>query len=146
MTIEPIPSGYHAVTPYLVVDGAERLLEFMRRAFGAEETVRMPGPGGRIGHAEVKIGDSVVMFADASEESPVTRSVLHVYVVDSDATYTFALEAGGESIREPENQFYGDRMGGVRDPFGNSWWVATHIEDVSDEEIERRAQERADQR
>jgi PhnB protein len=146
MTIKPIPDGYHAVTPYLVVDGAETLLDFVKKAFGADETVRMPGPDGRIGHAEVKIGDSIVMLGDAWEEAPARPSTLHLYVVDSDATYNLALEAGGESVREPEDQFYGDRMAGVRDPVGNTWWISTHVEDVSDDEMRRRAQERAEAR
>ena len=145
MTVKPIPEGYHSVTPYLVAKGADTLLDFVKKAFGADETVRMPGPGGSIGHAEVRIGDSVVMLADASEESPATRSVLHLYVEDSDATYGRALEAGGESLREPTDQFYGDRMAGVRDPVGNSWWIATHVEDVSDDEMRKRAKERVDQ-
>jgi uncharacterized glyoxalase superfamily protein PhnB len=145
VTVKPIPDGYHAVTPYLTVDGAETLLEFVKKSFDAEETVRMPGPGGRIGHAEVRIGDSVVMLADAWEESPAIQSTLHLYVEDADATYRRALEAGGESLREPEDQFYGDRVGGVRDPVGNTWWISTHVEDVSEEEMRRRAQERVDQ-
>lgn len=145
MTVKPIPAGYHAVTPYLTVDGAERLLDFVKKAFGADETVRMPGPDGRIGHAEVRIGDSVVMLADAWEEAPAIQSTLHLYVEDADATYRRAVEAGGESLREPEDQFYGDRMGGVLDPVGNTWWISTHVEDVSEDEMRRRAQERADQ-
>jgi PhnB protein len=145
MTVKPIPDGYHAVTPYLTVEGAETLLEFVKQAFGAEETERLPGPDGRIGHAEVRIGDSVVMLADAWEEAPAVQSTLHLYVEDADATYRRALQAGGESLREPQDQFYGDRMGGVRDPVGNTWWISTHTEDVSDDEMRRRAQERADQ-
>ena len=144
MTVKPIPDGYHAVTPYLTVNGAEALLDFVKRAFGAEEIERIPGPGGRIGHAEVRIGDSVVMLSDAWEETPAIQSTLHLYVEDADATYRRALEAGGESLREPEDQFYGDRMGGVRDPAGDTWWISTHIEDVPEEEMRRRAQERAD--
>jgi PhnB protein len=143
MAVKPIGDGYHSVTPYLVVEGAEKLLTFVKLAFGAEETVRMPGPGGSIGHAEVRIGDSTVMLADATERSPALAAMLHLYVDDCDATYGRALDAGATSVRELKDEFYGDRMGGVRDAFGNQWYLATHVEDVSDEEMAKRAQELA---
>jgi PhnB protein len=147
MAVKPIPDGYHNVTPYLLVDDADGLIEFIRNVFGAEETMRMPGPGDKVGHAELRIGDSIVMLADASTSetgTPMT-AMLMVYVDDCDKTYQHAIEAGATSIREPEDQFYGDRGGGVRDRFGNQWWIHTHVEDVSPEEMARRMEERATQ-
>jgi PhnB protein len=143
VAIKPIPDGYRTVTPYLVVDGADKLLTFVKQAFGAEETVLMAGPDGSVGHAEVRIGDSIVMLADATEQSPALSAMLHLYVEDCDATYQRALDAGATSVRELKDEFYGDRMGGVRDPFGNQWYLATHVEDVSGEEMAKRAQELA---
>jgi PhnB protein len=143
MAVKPIPDGYHSVTPYLVVDGAEQLLTFVKQAFGAEETIRMGGPDGKIGHAEVRIGDSIVMLADATEQSEALAAMLHLYVDDCDAMYARAMEAGATSVRELKDEFYGDRMGGVQDAFGNKWYLATHVEDVSEEEMARRAQELA---
>lgn len=145
MSVKPIPDGYHTVTPYLTVQGTDKLLAFVKAGFGAEETVRMPRDDGSIGHAEVRIGDSVVMMGDASEQwSPMPTSI-HLYVDDCDGTYQRALEAGGTSVQEPTDQFYGDRMAGVRDPVGNMWWIATHVEDLSEEEIGKRAKEWAAQ-
>ena len=142
MAVKPIPDGYHRVTPYLAVDGASRLIDFLKEAFGAEETFRMPAGEGKIGHAEVRIGDSVVMTGDASGgDTPAMPAMIHLYVEDIDATYRRALEAGATSVREPADQFYGDRSGGVRDPAGNLWWIVTHVEDVSEEELARRAEE-----
>lgn len=144
MTVRPIPEGYRSVTPYLVVDGCAVLIEFVKRAFDAEETFRMDGPGGTVGHAEVRIGDSMVMMADPSsfgEIEPPGRVLLHLYVEDVDKTYQKAIEAGATSMREPENQFYGDRSGGVTDPFGNQWWISTHVEDVPPDEMTKRAEE-----
>lgn len=144
MTVRPIPEGYRSVTPYLVVDGCAVLIEFVKRAFDAEETFRMDGPGGTVGHAEVRIGDSMVMMADPSsfgEIEPPGRVLLHLYVEDVDKTYQKAIEAGATSMREPENQFYGDRSGGVTDPFGNQWWISTHVEDVPPDEMAKRAEE-----
>jgi uncharacterized glyoxalase superfamily protein PhnB len=143
MTVKPIPEGYRSVTPYLAVDGAEELLGFVKRAFGAEETVKMPTSDGRIGHAEVRIGDSMVMLGDAStsDQGTAMPAMIHLYVDDIDKTYRQALEAGGTSVREPADQFYGDRTGGVRDPVGNLWWIATHVEDVPPDEMAKRAQE-----
>ena len=141
MVVEPIPAGYRTVTPYLIVEGAEDLLTFVKQAFAAEETVRMPRPDGTIAHAEVRIGDSVVMLGEASEQWPPMPGSIHLYVGDCDATYRRALEAGATSVQEPADQFYGDRSGGVRDPVGNVWWIATHVEDVPEEEMAKRAQE-----
>lgn len=147
MAVKPIPDGYHSVTPYLVVDGAEELLKFVKEAFGAEETVKMPGQKGKVGHAEVKIGDSLIMLADASEsdQGTTTQSLIHLYVDDSDKTYQQALEAGATSLRELRNEFYGDRAGAVKDQFGNQWWISTHVEDVPPEEMGKRAEEFAKQ-
>ncbi len=138
MAVKPIPDGYHTVTPYLMTPGAAELIEFAKRAFGATERFRMAGPDGTIVHAEIQIGDSVVMVSDGSPEYPPMPSLLHLYVEDVDAAYAEALAAGAESLREPEDQFYGDRSGGVKDVFGNQWWLATHVEDVSPDEIRRR--------
>ena len=141
MGVNPIPEGYHTVTPYLVVEGAATVLDFVKEAFGAEETFRMDMPGGKIGHAEAKIGDSIVMMGDAGEENPAMPAMIHLYVDDCDATYERALAAGGTTVREPENQFYGDRSAGVRDSTGNLWWIATHVEDVPEEELAKRMEE-----
>jgi uncharacterized glyoxalase superfamily protein PhnB len=145
MGVNPIPEGYGTVTPYLIVEGATKLLDFAKEVFDAEETVHMEGPGGTVGHAEVRIGSSIVMLGDAGGEwSPMPAS-LYVYVEDVDATYARALAAGGTSVKEPENQFYGDRSASVRDPVGNLWGIATHVEDLSPEEMAARLQEFAAQ-
>jgi len=138
MAVQPIPPGYRTVTPYLVVDDVVRLLDFIKRAFSAVETYRSPGPGGAIMHAEARIGDSMVMMGAAREGNPALRSMLYLYVEKVDDVYKQAIAAGGQSIHEPEDQFYGDRCGGLSDPFGNQWWIGTHVEDVSHEEIVRR--------
>ena len=145
MAVKPIPDGYHTVTPYLIVAGAAELIEFAKRAFGAKERFRSSGPDGTIMHAEIQIGDSVVMVSDGSPDHPPKPAMLHLYVEDVDAVYRDALAAGGEPLREPEDQFYGDRSGGVRDAFGNQWWLATHVEDVSPEEMRRRQEALAEQ-
>jgi PhnB protein len=145
--VKPIPDGYHSVTPYLIVNDGARAIEFYKQAFGATETFRMEGPDGRIGHAEIKIGDSHVMLADEQPQigarspqtiggSPVS---LTLYVEDVDATVGRAVEAGAKLIRPVADQFYGDRTGGVTDPFGHVWFVATHVEDVPYEELKKRA-------
>ena len=141
--VQAIPDTYGSVTPYLVVEGAEELMGFLQNTFGA--TIRggdvMRGPDGRIGHAEVEIGDSIVMLADVPPDGEAMRAMLNVYVEDCDATYEKALAAGAESMRPLEDQFYGDRSGGVKDKWGNQWYISTHIEDVSPEEMERRVKE-----
>jgi PhnB protein len=141
MAVKPIPDGYHAVTPYLVVDGASKLIDFLKGTFGATELFRMPAPGDRVGHAEVKIGDSNIMIADNTGEWPARPAMLYVYVTDVDATHKRALSAGATQVKEPANQFYGDRSSGITDAFGNYWGIATHVEDVSPEELERRAKQ-----
>jgi PhnB protein len=138
---KPIPEGYHTLTPHLIVQGASKLLDFMKEAFDAKEKYSLPGPGGVIMHAEVKIGDSTVMIGEATGEWKAMPASLALYTDNADAVYRRALEAGATSIREPANQFYGDRSGGVKDPAGNHWWIATHIEDVPPEELKKRAEE-----
>jgi uncharacterized glyoxalase superfamily protein PhnB len=137
MAVKPVPDGYHSVTPYLVVNDAGKLIEFMTQVFGAEETFRMGGD--TIMHAEVRLGDSVIMLGDANEQHPPRPAMIHVYMPDADAAYRKALAAGAKSISEPADQFNGDRSAGIEDAFGNHWWIATHIEDVPPEEMERRA-------
>ena len=137
MAVKPIPEGYHTVTPFVSVYGAARVLDFLRVALGATERYRLNQPDGNVMHAEVQIGDSIVMIGETMEgDSPMPAS-LYLYVPDPDATYRAALVAGGESIMEPEDQFWGDRLAGVKDPTGNKWWFAVHIEDVPEEEIAR---------
>ena len=139
MAVKPIPDGYHTVTPYLAVQGAAKLMEFLKRAFGAEDAHEcMRRPDGTVVHAEVRIGYLVVMVGDAAGEHQPRPSTLYLYVPDTDATYRRALAAGATSLMEPTNQFYGDRNAGVKDPVGNLWWIATHVEDVSPEEMARR--------
>lgn len=139
MAVKPIPDGYHAVTPYLVVNGAAKLIDFLKEVFGAEEAVRMGDE--TIMHAELRLGDSAIMLSDANPEFPARSAMIYVYVPDTDAAYGRAVAAGARSTREPANEFYGDRSAGVEDAFGNYWWIATHIEDVPAEEMERRAAE-----
>jgi PhnB protein len=143
--VKPIPDGYHSLTPYLIVEGAAKALEFYKQAFGATELFRMEHEG-RIGHAEMKIGDSPFMLADACAEmgnkGPKdlggTAVSLMIYVDDVDTTYKQALAAGGVEMKPLQDQFYGDRSGTLTDPFGHVWTVATHKEDVSPEEIDKR--------
>ena len=141
-----IPAGYHSITPYLIVKGGAAAIDWYKTALGAEETVRMPGPNGTIGHAELRFGDSVVMLADevpdmgASSPQSVggTPVGLMYYVNDCDAVFKRAVAAGAKVEREPKDQFYGDRSGTLVDPFGHKWTIATHKEDVSAEEAQRR--------
>lgn len=149
--VKPIPDGYHTVTPYLCVGDGPAAIEFYKRALGAQELFRMPTPDGKnIAHAELQVGDSRVMLAGEFPEmnfrspkslggSPV---MLHLYVDDCDAWFKRAVDAGAKSVREPENQFYGDRGGQVEDPFGHGWYFSTHVEDVSDEEMRERAKKK----
>jgi PhnB protein len=138
--VKPVPEGYHTVTPILMVDGAAALIEFLERAFGAKVKDRFTDPSGRIAHAEVVIGDSIVQLGDAAGEWKPIQVPLLVYVPDTDAAYEKALRLGATSAREPQDAFYGDRTAGVKDRFGNTWWLATHQEDVSPEEMHRRAE------
>jgi len=134
----PIPSGFRSVTPYLVVSDAAKVMDFLQHAFGATERFKMQGPDGSISHAEIQVGDSVVMLGQSPDQTRTTHSMLYLYVPDVDAVYEKAVAAGGISLREPTDQFYGDRSGAVKDPGGNEWWIATHKEDVSPQEMERR--------
>ena len=151
MAVNPIPSGYPQVTPYLSVDGAAAAIEFYIQVFGATERMRMPGPGDTIGHAELQLGDSVIMLADETPEigflSPKTLGgspvIVSVYVGDVDDVVERAVQAGATLLRAVEDQFYGDRSGQFEDPFGHRWSVASHVEDVSAEEMERRAAQAA---
>lgn len=146
MAVKAIPDGYYSLTPYLVVKGAAKAIEFYTTAFGATEHMRMPGPGGRIMHAEIKIGDSILMLADENPEqghlSPTTiggsGSSIMFYTADVDATFSKAVAAGAKAMRPPMDMFWGDRMGNLTDPFGHTWSIATHKEDVSPEELGRR--------
>jgi PhnB protein len=137
--VKAIPDGYHTVTPYLIVEGAARLIDFMKEAFGADEVERMSRANGTIGHAEVRIGDSVLMISDASGQWSPMPAAIYLYVPDTDATFRSAVQAGATSVMEPADQFYGDRNAGVRDFGGNIWWIGTHKEDVPRDELERRA-------
>ena len=132
------PEGFHSVTPYLTVNGAAKLLEFLKEAFGAEELGRHLGPDGRIAHACTRIGDSFVELSDATEQWPATPCALHIYVPDVDAVYQRAVKAGGISLQAPTDQFYGERSGSVKDVCGNNWYIATQIEIVTKEEMEKR--------
>jgi len=149
MTTKPIPDGYHTATPYLIVKDATRALSFYKEAFGARETYRLPAPGGKIGHAEIQIGDSRIMLADEFPEmgavspeslggSPVS---LMLYVENVDEAASRAVKAGAKELRPVQDQFYGDRTGTYLDPFGHKWSIGTHKEDVSPEEVQRRFEE-----
>ncbi len=145
MAVKLIPDGYHSIQPYIILENASAAIEFYNKAFGATERLCMKQPDGRVGHAEIEIGDSVLMMADENPQihafsprhyqgSPVS---LMIYTENCDAMYHQAIAAGARSEREPADQFYGDRMAGVKDPFGYTWFIATHIKDVSKEELEQ---------
>ncbi len=143
--VSPIPEGFHSISPYLLIDGAAEAIEFYKEAFGAEETVRMPTPDGKLQHAEIRIGDSTIMLADAppDKSSPKklgdTPVMLHLYVPDVDAVFAQAVKAGATVERPVSDQFYGDRNGDLIDPFGHRWGISTHKEDLSPEELQARA-------
>jgi PhnB protein len=141
-SVKLVPDGYHTVTPYLLVQDAEKLIDFVIKVFDAKETVRMSMPNGTIGHAEVRLGDSVIMLSEAQggEYKPMPTGI-YLYVENCDAIYKLALEAGATSIMQPTDQFYGDRSAGIKDHFGNHWYIATHIEDLSKEELTKRMDE-----
>jgi PhnB protein len=149
MGVKPIPEGYNSVNAYLAVEDAEKAIEFYTRAFGAKERGRMPGPGGKIAHAELEIGDSVVMLSDPMPQQSVkspkelggTSASLMLYVEDVDEFVQQAVDAGATITMPVEDQFWGDRFGKVTDPFGHDWSIATHVEDVSPEEMAKRGQE-----
>lgn len=149
MSVKPIPETYPRVTPYLIVDGASKAIDFYKDILGAKERMRMPTPDGKVAHSELEIGNSVIMVADEFSDcgakgpksfggSPIT---LYVYVDNVDKTFEKAVAAGAKSLRPVQDQFYGDRTGSFEDPFGHHWHIATHVEDVSDEECAKRAQD-----
>jgi PhnB protein len=144
---KPVPDGYHSVTPYLIVDGGAKAIDFYKRVFRASERMRMPSPGGKVGHAELTIGDATIMLADEHPEMGArgprafggAAVSLHLYVEDVDATVKVAVAEGAKLLRPVEDKFYGDRMGTIEDPFGHHWHVSTHKEDVPPDEMARRA-------
>lgn len=144
--VKPIPDGYRTITPYLCIKGAAAALEFYKKAFGAVENVRMPGPGGSVMHAEVKIGDSMLMlsdeFPDWGQLGPTSRGgstcTMMLYVPDCDATFKRAVDAGCNATQAPKDEFWGDRFAKVTDPFGHQWGILTHVEDVTPEEMKKR--------
>ena len=138
MAVKPVPDTYSTVTPYLIVKGAAQLVDFLKRAFGAKEVHLMKGPDGGVAHGDLLVGDSHVMLGEANGPWAPQPTSLYLYLPDCDATYQQALAAGGTSVQEPKTQFYGDRHGCVKDRCGNLWWLATHVEDVSPEEMGRR--------
>ena len=139
--VNPIPEGMHTVTPFIVVNQAAMLMEFIKNAFDGKIRGQMDGEDGKVMHAEMTIGDSHIMISDANEKNAPMPCMLYLYVEDVDSTYQQALKAKGQSLREPTDEFYGDRSAGVKDPWGNQWWMATHVEDVSPEEMKKRANE-----
>lgn len=147
--VKPIPDGYPRVTPYLIVDGAAAAIDFYTRVLGATERMRMPAPEGKVGHAEIQLGDSVIMLSDEHPDMGMrgpksvggTSVTLSVYVEDADAVFAEALAAGANALGEVEDQFYGDRSGQFEDPFGHRWNVSTHVEDVPPDEMEKRMEE-----
>jgi uncharacterized glyoxalase superfamily protein PhnB len=142
MPVKAIPEGFHTVTPYLTVRGAGEVIDFLRRAFNAEVSHEpIKRPDGKVMHAQVKIGDSSVMLGEESEQAKATPSTLYLYVADVDKAYQQAMKAGAQSVMEPVDMFYGDRCGGVKDSSGNSWMIATHKEDVSLPDLQKRADE-----
>jgi uncharacterized glyoxalase superfamily protein PhnB len=138
--VKPVPKGYRTVTPYLVVKGAVRLIEFLKRAFGARVVDLMEGPNGAVGHASLRIGNSMVMMGEAGGKWKPMPAMIYLYVEDVDATFKRALRAGAKAVAKPADQFWGDRHGGVKDPSGNQWWISTHTEDLSPAEIKKRGE------
>jgi PhnB protein len=141
MPVKPIPDGYPAVIPYLMVADAEKFIDFMQTVFGAKLVEQIRRPDGGIGHSELRIGDSMIMLSQATEQNPATPVMLHFYVADVDKVFESALAAGAVQISAPTRQFYGDRSAGVREPGGNRVWIATHVEDVAPDELQKRAAE-----
>jgi len=140
-SVKAIPEGMHTVTPFLVVEGASEFIRFIEQSFDGKTTSIMKTKEDKVMHATVQIGDSQVMVSDATDRYPAGATRLYLYVNDVDTIYQKAINAKGTSLREPTDEFYGDRSAGIRDTWGNEWWVATHIEDVDDEEMEKRARE-----
>ena len=136
--VRPIPDGYTPITPYLIVEDAAGLIDFLVSAFGAVERFRIPMPEGGIGHAEVEIGGAALMLSDSNPEFPPTRTSIHLYVTEVDAVHAQAVKAGATSVEGPSDMFYGDRLARITDPYNNHWSIATHIEDVDPEELAQR--------
>ena len=143
MAVKPIPDGYHTVTPSLTVNNAAAVIEFVKKTFGAKEAEVMKMPDGKIAHAELRVGDSRVMLGDATPQNPANPGSLYVYVENCDEVYRKAIQAGGTSIMDVADQFWGDRMGAGRDPGGNQWSIATQVEEVSGEEAMKRMSQMA---
>jgi PhnB protein len=149
--VKPIPEGYHTATPYLICNGASEAIEFYKKVFGATEIMRMPMPGGRLGHAEIRIGDSVIMLADENPQHGVyapqhyggTPVSVLLYVEKVDAVFNQAVSAGAKAVRPPQDMFYGDRTSTITDPFGHSWYIHTHVKDVTPEEMRMAMQQMA---
>ena len=137
-TIQAIPEGYHSVTPWIIVRGAAKLIDYLKAAFGAEELARVPNADGTLGHAEVRIGDSVVMMFDAKPDWPETPAFFRLYTADGDEVFQRAVEAGGIPVTPMTELAFGDRVGRVRDPFGNIWWIQTRVEELEPAEMEKR--------
>lgn len=138
--VDAVPEGFHTATPFLIVNDADALVEFMKKGLNAQEVYCLRTEGGSIMHAQMKIGNSMIMVGGASG-MPEMLGAIYLYLEDADAAYEKAIKAGGQSVIAPRDEFYGDRMGGIKDPFGNTWWFATHIEDVPNEELRKRAKE-----
>jgi|SRR5215469_8483214 len=141
MAVKAVPKGFHNATPWLIVNGAAQLIDFLKQTFDAKERSRMPGPGGEIMHAEVQIGDSIIMLNDAMQQDGPMPAAIYLYVKDVDATYKRAIEAGATSRMEPADMFWGDRMSQVKDQCGNIWSIATHKEDLTPKQQAKRAEE-----
>ena len=139
--VKPIPEGYHTLTTFIVAPQAGRLIDFLKKVFDAKENSIHRRPDGLIMHADLQIGDSRLMLSDATEQYPAMPAMVYVYAENTDEVYRKAIAAGASSLREPTNEFYGDRSCGIKDPSGNQWWIATHIEDVSPEEMKKREEE-----
>ena len=152
-TVKAIPEGYHTATPYLICDDAAQAIEFYKKVFGATEIMRMPMPGGKLGHAEIRIGDSVIMLADENPEHGVyapqhyggTPVSVLLYVEKVDSVFNQAVSAGAKAVRPPQDMFYGDRTSTITDPFGHSWYIHTHVKDVTPEEMRKAMQQMASQ-
>jgi PhnB protein len=144
MPVKAIPDGYHTITPYFAVRDAAKLMDFLKRAFDGEEIERLAMPDGTVMHGQMKVGNSMVMigYNPPGSNYPLMPAMLYMYVNDADAAYRKAIQAGGKSVMEPMDQFYGDRSGAVEDPAGNQWWMATRKEDLTSEELMKRASQR----
>jgi PhnB protein len=144
--VNPIPDGFHTITSYFIINNGIRFINFLKEAFNAKEIHRTTTPAGRIMHAQLKIGDSFIMMGESTEEWKPMPCTIYMYISEVDVIYKQAIKAGAKTLREPVNEFYGDRICGVEDPLGNQWWIASHIEDVSPDEMKRREEDIIKQR